>query len=839
MANISSQNLPGWLNRHMALWGASLLSLALLLLATTFVWVQYRQRQASEVEHNELYARTLEGHLSLTLNTVSMHLQSMPRSVEGGRIAPGSEAMNGFLNQSLVAMPYVRSFSLLDSEGLILASSSASNIGRRLPLKLLQSRDDRPPNGLGHLLAGRDLSDLTQQGRGLPAQERSIQQFLLPLSLTESTPQGTRYWVAALNPDYFSNYFTIQLGDNEHRAALYNLHGELITINEALALRPGSRANEHIVFKQLLPAQERGSYRAIGLDQQPALGSFRLTRDHALALIIELPQSSVWRHIQDSVQVVALIALVGLALMGALGAMAWRALTAYDTARKDLEAALNELAVKEREQRQLIANVQELMFHTDAQGVLQFINHPEFLGSSHAEALLGLPFESLVDPADQARARGLYRSTAGFLNLPVTLRLAAVNGRKRVLEVSVTPIKREDDLLIGYAGFALDVTEREDARLRLQAQLEFTARLIDVCPIPIFAKDLALRFVMVNQAWTEMTGVEKNLALGRKLSELRPAAQAEPVEARDAQLLSKGGSEHLEVQERERNFLTHRAVYLDASGKPAGVLGSAIDISRFVEAERQIAEARDAAEHANRVKTEFVANMSHELRTPLQSIIGFSELGLGRSGDQPRLQDMFARIHTSGQRMLELVNNLLDLSKLESTIGSLQLSRQDLVPWVKSLVEDMQASADKQSVQLDLQIKAPSLMVRMDGSRLQQALRNVLDNALRFTPANSMVRIQLSREVQDVCIHVHDQGPGIPIGELEQIFEPFHQATGANSSSPNEASPKLSAGFVGGKERAGLGLAVCRNIMTAHGGSVTAHNHPQGGAMFELRLPAA
>lgn len=839
MPPITPHNLPEWVNRRMALWGSGLLSLALLLLATAFVWIEYRQRLATEIEHNELYARTLEGHLSLTLTTVNMTLQSLPRSMEGGQLAPGSEAMNGLLSQSLAAMPYVRSFSLLDSKGLILASSSASNIGRRLPLKLLQNREDVPPEGLGHLLAGRELSDLTQPSRGKPTLERASQQFLLPLTLPEATPQGPRYWVATLNPDYFANFFTIQLGDNEHRAALYSMNGELITANEALALRPGSHANEHIVFKQFLPAHERGNFSAIGLDQQPALGSFRLTRDHALALIIELPQSSVWGHMQEIAQAVAMILLIGLAVMGALGAMAWRALSAYDTARIALEAALAELATKEREQRLLIANVQELMFHTDAQGVLQFINHPEFLGCSSAEALLGRPFESLVDPADQARARGLYRSTAGFLNLPVTLRLAPINGRKRVLEVSVTPIKREEDMLLGFVGFALDVTEREDARLRLQAQLEFTARLIDVCPIPIFAKDLALRFVMVNQAWTDMTGVEKNLALGRKLSELRPAAQADPVEARDELLLSRGGSEHLEVQERGRNFLTHRAVYLDASGKPAGVLGSAIDISRFVEAERQIAEARDAAEHANRVKTEFVANMSHELRTPLQSIIGFSELGIGRSGEQTRLQDMFARIHASGQRMLELVNNLLDLSKLESTIGNLQLSRQDLVPWVKSLVEELQATADRQNIQLDLQVKAPSLMAKVDGSRIQQALRNVLDNALRFAPADSAIKIQLFRDADALCINVHDQGPGIPVAELEQIFEPFHQASTPRSKALTGADSTARTSFISGQETTGLGLAVCRNIMIAHGGSVSAHNHPQGGALFELRLPAA
>ncbi|MFY7867350.1 ATP-binding protein [Roseateles sp.] len=826
------QTLPAWVNRKMALWGTGLLGLAMLLTALSFIWLEHKNHLRAETSNNDLFARTLESHISLTLNTAKLTLQGLARSAEA-KPQPDSDAeLSSRLSLPLASMPYVRSLSLLDAKGRVIASSNASNVGLLIPLHLLQQKEQQAPQGLGHLMVGRDLNHLAQQTQGKAETAAQAKHFLLPLTWEAPDPQGPQYWVAALNPDYFANFFALLIGEGEHHAALLGLNGELISSTQALELKPGTRLSEHAAFKQAVPLREFGSFRGEGLDQQASIGSYRLVRDQPLALIVELPMSVIWSHWTGDLQLAGLALSTGLLVIGGLGAMAWRALSAYDSARLHLEAALRNLANRDREQSLLINNVQELMFHTDAKGLLQFINHPEFLGVSNAESLIGLPFESLVDPADQARARGLYRSTAGFLNLPVTLRLAAKKGRKRVLEVSVTPIKNEDDMLLGYVGFALDVTEREDARLRLQAQLEFTARLIDVCPIPIFAKDLALRFVMVNQAWTDMTGVEKNLALGRKLSELRPAALADPVEARDKQLLTQGGSEHLEVQDRGRNFLTHRAVYLDAAGKPAGVLASAIDISRFVEAERQIAEARDAAERANSIKTEFVANMSHELRTPLQSIIGFSELGIERSGEHARLQDMFALIHSSGLRMLDLVNNLLDLSKLESTIGNLSLNKQDLAPLVSAVVNEMRPQADKQNIQLDLQVLDPDLLASVDATRLQQALRNVIDNALRYSPPAGQIKIQLFRDTNGSCIHVIDQGPGIPVAEFESIFEPFSQ------SALNKKFSSTAHGQ-GSKGGTGLGLAVCRRILSAHGGSISARNHAQGGAQFELRLPAA
>ncbi|WP_310385414.1 sensor histidine kinase [Roseateles sp.] len=850
-AAAKAPTLPAWLKRRTASAGVALLSLALLLLAGVFIGLEFRQQELAAGQQNELYVRTLDSEVRQTLAGAEAALLGLMQS-KAGQAKDAKDAQAQALNTALAAalskVPAVRSFSLLDAQGLVLASSSPGNVGRSVSLSQLQLQGQALPAGLGRLLAGRDLADLNDLRRALaplPATPSSPSlpltlPLMLPLTLAQHTEQGPRFWVAVLKPEHFAARLDRLLEGQGQNAALLSLDGQLIAANQGRQWEPEKLANNHLVFKAALPHRQRGSYSATGLfnaqklggqelegqdsgggSGASSMGSFLHVTGQPLVLLVELPTQQLWARMLGYAQAILLMTLLGLALMVALGATAWRGLGAYEQAKRELLAAHQSLAAKEREQSLLIQNVQELMFHTDANGVLQFINQANFLGAGNSQPYLGQPFERLIDARDQAKARGLFQRTTGFLNLPVILRLVAQDGHQRVLEVVVTAVQPTEVAVAGFVGFGLDVTEREDARQRLQSQLDFTARLIDVCPIPIFAKDHALRFVMVNQAWSDMTGLDKDLALGRKLSELRPASLAAAVELQDARLLAQGGSEHIEIRERGRDFLTHRAVFTDASGAIAGLLGSAIDISRFVEAERQIGEARDAAERANSIKTEFVANMSHELRTPLQSIIGFSELGVNRSGDHARLQDMFARIHSSGQRMLELVNNLLDLSRLESTIGQLILTEQELAPLITAVVDEHAGAADKRSIRLSLAMPAQALRAAVDAGRLQQALRNVLDNALRLAPAASQVTVQLDQDGAQLCISVHDLGPGIPPAELESIFTPFAQSS----------QTKQGAGGTG------LGLAVCRKIMVAHGGGVTASNHVGGGAVFELRLP--
>lgn len=253
-----------------------------------------------------------------------------------------------------------------------------------------------------------------------------------------------------------------------------------------------------------------------------------------------------------------------------------------------------------------------------------------------------------------------------------------------------------------------------------------------------------------------------------------------------------------------------------------GFAGSAVDVTEFRRAARAIAEARDAAEEASRVKGEFVANVSHELRTPLQSIIGFSELGQIRAREHPRLEALFGDVLRAGHRMLALVNDLLDVSRIDSVVGAIHLESVDLRPVVREVIEELRPLADRRGLWMTLVLPEQPMIARVDPLRLQQVMRNVTANAIKFAPPGSEVEIRGDTDDGGLHLAVHDRGPGIPEAEVEKIFEAFVQSSKTKDGS-------------GGT---GLGLAISRKLMRAFGGRIHAENRPGGGASFHLWLPA-
>ena len=245
--------------------------------------------------------------------------------------------------------------------------------------------------------------------------------------------------------------------------------------------------------------------------------------------------------------------------------------------------------------------------------------------------------------------------------------------------------------------------------------------------------------------------------------------------------------------------------------------------------------AKNEAEEANRAKSEFLANVTHELRTPMHAILSYASLGHDRQGQvaAEKLTGYFGHIRESGERLLALIEELLDVSKFEA--GCMLLERRSLnaADLCRDVIRDLAPLLSARQQQVDVRPTDGIGAIQADPDRVAQVLRNLMANAIRFSPAGSAITVALmpatlpGRRADDhdsipaLRITVADCGIGIPEAELESIFGAFVQSsrtrTGAGGS--------------------GLGLTICQQIVSAHHGHIRAHNRPEGGAEFEVLLP--
>ncbi len=246
---------------------------------------------------------------------------------------------------------------------------------------------------------------------------------------------------------------------------------------------------------------------------------------------------------------------------------------------------------------------------------------------------------------------------------------------------------------------------------------------------------------------------------------------------------------------------------------------------------RRLAEANARLLELDRLKSSFLLTVSHELRTPLTSIIGYSEmLDEGMAGALNTEQTEYVRtIMDKGQTLLKLISSILDISQIEAGKVRLQFGPMDAAELVRSAVKSVVPQAQKKGLNLVSNLFSESLLVRGDRERLGQVVVNLLNNAVKFTPANGSVTVTLTsplrrKEVAGATyqIIVEDSGPGIPLDQLSQIFESFYQV---DSSSTREH---------GG---AGLGLAIVKSFVEGHGGSVQVVSEVGTGSRFTLNLP--
>jgi PAS domain S-box-containing protein len=266
-----------------------------------------------------------------------------------------------------------------------------------------------------------------------------------------------------------------------------------------------------------------------------------------------------------------------------------------------------------------------------------------------------------------------------------------------------------------------------------------------------------------------------------------------------------------------------RAVYGD-DGQPRSVFGVGIDVTGRKRAEAALEAARDAAESANRLKDQFLANLSHELRTPLNAILGYARLLQADVIGPDKWKQAIAVIERNAVAQNQLVEDLLDMSRITTGTVHLDAAPIPVAPVIRQALDAVGPAAEAKRIEMVLDLDPFAGSVTADAARLQQVFWNLLNNAVKFTRLGGRVTVRLTRDARVVEIAITDTGIGIAPEFLPHVFTPFRQA-----------DARFGRQYGG----LGLGLAICRQLVELHGGTITATSPGQGeGATFTVRLPA-
>jgi len=445
-----------------------------------------------------------------------------------------------------------------------------------------------------------------------------------------------------------------------------------------------------------------------------------------------------------------------------------------------------------------------------------------------------------TDPPTVERLR---RAIAQRRAVTVTIRNYRKDGRTFWNELSVNPVFDDKKQVIHFIGIQTDVTDRvraEEALRRSEAELralaETHAATLDSLPAHVALLDGAGRIVSVNRVWREAYGGDAQAAgLGRSYVDL--VADPAGLFDSDAAVVSRGlgdvlaGTSPIFTREylREANGDARWYEFVAAPVATTEAHGAVVmhfDITDRIMAEEALRSAKEQAEFASRSKSEFLANVSHELRTPLNAIIGFSEVmhhemfgSLGR----PQYREYAKDIHDSGVHLLKIINDILDLSKIEA--GKFELHKErlnlsEIVGTCLRLVLD-RAELGKVTLRTELASELPPLYA--DGRAIKQILINLLSNAVKFTPAGGQVSVAASRQQNgDFVLQVSDTGIGIAEKDIPKAMAAFSQVDSS-----------LNRKYSG----TGLGLPLVRLLTELHDGSMQLESKVNFGTTVTVRLP--
>jgi two-component system, sensor histidine kinase len=391
---------------------------------------------------------------------------------------------------------------------------------------------------------------------------------------------------------------------------------------------------------------------------------------------------------------------------------------------------------------------------------------------------------------------------------------------RRWYEVRVFPSRE------GLAFYAQDVTGRHRLQDDLEHQRDLLETIIESTPDRVFTKDREGCYLMMNSAAAQVVGRDRRTIAGLKDEDIFPPEAAEELRAKDNRIMLAGKTEvtedwipDLHLGEN-RVFLTTRTPMRNSEGHVMGIIGISRDITERKAREEALRRAKEEAERANLAKSKFLAAASHDLRQPLQSLILFTGVLKGYV-QGPRGEQALKQLENGLGALKALLDSLLDVSQLDAGIVTPEITDFP----ISAVLDEIAASYAPIAAAKGLgwQVEPCTDGVRSDVTLLGRVLRNLVENAIRYTKSGH-IRI-ICRRIEDrLRIEVEDTGIGIPLEQLDSIFEEFHQV----GNSARDRSQGL-----------GLGLAIVRRIADLLGHRIETRSRPGEGSTFSIELPLA
>lgn len=384
-----------------------------------------------------------------------------------------------------------------------------------------------------------------------------------------------------------------------------------------------------------------------------------------------------------------------------------------------------------------------------------------------------------------------------------------------------------------------EIEKRKKAEIELSEKLTQLQSLLDTIPNPIFFKDLNLKYIGSNHSFQDCMGMSETDLIGKTTGEIVGLDLAGKCRTTDENLLAGLGKQSFEEEIRFadgsiRNIIFNKDIFKDAGQNAIGIVGVMTDITDKLEAvklKQSIVESKkkiDEIIENDKVKTEFFSNISHEFRTPLNVILGSLQLiELYLTANQyavsrEKVIKKVAVLKQNSYRLLRLVNNLIDISRIDAKAFEMHFRNCDIISLIRNITLSVSDFTGNEGIDVAFATDIDIKIMACDDEKIERVLLNLLSNAIKFTPKGGKISVCIFDMPDGLCVKVEDNGIGIPADKQDQIFQRFCQ---------------IDRIFTRQHEGSGVGLNLVKSLVELHGGTITFVSKVGTGTSFMIYLP--